>query len=171
MEQAGVLAFVAGIFVINACRVAGLVELPEAAKGDGVVSANIIEFLIPKRPVSLQAKPKSKQEWKNFVRLHAENNWTGLPPIQDSQLRLTLVYLCDESPPDIDNIIKPIQDALIGLVYEDDSLIADVDSHRRFLSEPLDLTKLPVLLAEGVSRGEECVYVRVNQSQSVEDYL
>ena len=135
------------------------------------MSGTIIEFLIPKRPVSLQAKPKSKQEWKSFVRFHAAQNWTGSPPVQNAYLRLTLVYLCDESPPDVDNIIKPIQDALIGLIYEDDRVIADVDSHRRFLSDPLDLVKLPGLLVEGALRGEECVYVKVSRSQTLEDYL
>lgn len=119
----------------------------------------------------MQAKVKSRQEWKDFVRLHAGKYWTDLPPIQDSQLRLTLVYLCDESPPDIDNIIKPIQDALIGLVYEDDSLIADVDSHKRFLSDPHDMAKWPNLLLEGALQGQECVYVRIGQSMNLENYL
>ena len=81
------------------------------------------------------------------------------------------MYLCDDSPPDTDNIIKPIQDALVGLIYEDDSLIADVDSHRRFLSDPLDLTSLPSLLVDGALIGKECVYVRVSRSKSLESYL
>ncbi len=132
---------------------------------------NILEFLIPKRPLSLQGNRESLKEWKSYVRLTAAQNWTVLSPIQNSNLRLTLVYLCDDSPPDIDNIIKPIQDALVGLVYEDDSLIADVDSHRRFLSEPLDLAKLPGLLVQGALIGKECVYVRVSQSKTLENYL
>lgn len=138
------------------------------------MNKSIIEFLIPKRPVSLQAKSQSKKEWKDFVKLHAAQNWTGSPPVQDVSLRLTIVYLCNDSPPDIDNIIKPIQDALNNLVYEDDGLIADVDSHRRFISDPVDLTKLsklPDLLVKGIEQNEECVYVRVSQSQNLEDYL
>lgn len=136
------------------------------------MNSNIIEFIIPKRPVSLQTgNRKNLQEWKNYVRHKATENWAGFLPIQDTDLRLTLVYLCDDSPPDIDNIIKPIQDALVGLVFEDDNLIADVDSHRRYLSEALDLAKLPGLLVEGALRGEECVYVRISQSQTLENYL
>ncbi|WP_236140141.1 RusA family crossover junction endodeoxyribonuclease [Nostoc sp. CMAA1605] len=84
---------------------------------------------------------------------------------------MTLVYFCDDYPPDTDNIIKPIQDALVGLVFEDDNLISDVDSHRRFMSDPIDLISLPSLLQNGVLIGEECVYVKVSESQPLEKYL
>ena len=82
-----------------------------------------------------------------------------------------MVYLADDSPADIDNIIKPIQDALVGMVYEDDALISDVDSHRRLLSEPIDVTDLPPLLRSGVAEGAECVYVRVTDAADLKDYL
>ena len=146
-------------------------ELPEEATGDGSMNRQILEFLIPSRPLSLQAKPKSKQDWKNFVCEMASQNWMDSSPIRDTDICLTLVYLCDDSPPDTDNIIKPIQDALVGLIYEDDSLIADVDSHRRFLSDPLDLTSLPSLLVNGALIGKECVYVRVSKSKALDEYL
>ena len=128
------------------------------------------EFLIPRRPLSLQAKSKSLRSWKAFVRQEATKVWTG-SSLQGDNLHLTLVYLCDESPPDIDNIIKPIQDALVGLVFDDDSQIADVESHRRFLDDTLDLTSLPQLLLSGIASQKECVYVRVADSQSLGTYL
>jgi crossover junction endodeoxyribonuclease RusA len=82
-----------------------------------------------------------------------------------------LVYLCNDSPADIDNIIKPIQDALVGVVYADDSLISDVDSHRRFLSDAIDVTNLPPLLVEGITVGEECIYIRVSLAENLEVYI
>lgn len=105
------------------------------------------------------------------MRSEAQKIWTGGSPIQDTNLQLTLVYLCDDYPPDIDNIIKPIQDALVGLVFEDDNLVSDVDSHRRFLSDPIDFINLPYLLQYGVLIGQECVYVKVSKSQPLEKYL
>ena len=93
-------------------------------------------------------------------------------PVSSSSLRFTIVYLCGNDPADTDNIIKPIQDALVGIVYTDDSLISDVDSHRRFLSDPIDVTTLPSLLQGGVIGGTECVYVRVADAvQDVGSYL
>jgi len=129
------------------------------------------EFVIPRRPVSLQGKPKGLNEWKTFVRSEAQKIWTGGSPINNANLQLTLIYLCGDNPPDTDNIIKPIQDALNKLVYEDDRLISDVESHRRFLSELIDITNLPLLLREAVIIGKECVYVKVSESQPLEKYL
>ncbi|MFN5239795.1 MAG: RusA family crossover junction endodeoxyribonuclease [Aphanizomenon sp.] len=113
---------------------------------------------------------------KTVVRAEAQKVWTGSSPIKDANLQLTLIYLCrgnygDRDLLDTDNIIKPIQDALNKLVYEDDKLVSDVESHRRFLSEPIDITNLPLLLQEGVIIGEECVYVKVSESQPLEKYL
>ena len=128
------------------------------------------EFLIRKRPLSLQAKRKSLQAWKSFVHTQAAIVWKD-SVIETGDLQLTLVYLCDVSPPDIDNIVKPIQDALIGLVFSDDSLIADVDSHRRSLNGIFDLTQLPSLVVDGIVSGNECVYVQVSSSRQLEAYL
>ncbi|NJM11509.1 MAG: RusA family crossover junction endodeoxyribonuclease [Synechococcaceae cyanobacterium SM1_2_3] len=131
------------------------------------------EFLIPQRPVSLQTRNRANlQAWKNFVRGEAQKVWNNsTPPVSSPPLRLSIVYLCDRSPADTDNIIKPIQDALVRLIFEDDCLVSDVDSHRRFLDEPIDLTNLPPLLQIGVAAGSECVYVRVSDAQDLRSYL
>jgi hypothetical protein len=135
------------------------------------------EFLIPRGPVSNQTRNKiNRREWIRLVNEEAQKVWTGSSPIKDANLQLTLIYLCrgnygDRNLLDTDNIIKPIQDALNKLVYEDDKLVSDVESHRRFLSEPIDMTNLPLLLRKGVIIGKECVYVKVSESQPLEKYL
>jgi crossover junction endodeoxyribonuclease RusA len=131
----------------------------------------IIEFLIPRRPVSLQTKNRANlQAWKNYVAGEAAKVWQGTM-IGTGNLELLLVYLFDLAPPDTDNIVKPIQDALVGLVFADDALISDVESHRRSLVGTFDLTRLPALLVAGIAAGQECVYVKVSTSLLLEDYL
>ena len=128
------------------------------------------EFLIPKRPVSLQTrKTRKRQDWQAFVRAEASKTWVGDP--YSGNVHLTLVYLYDTYPVDTDNIIKPIQDALIGLVYENDSLVTDVESHRRSLSDTFDVALCPLLLLRGIRSGSECVYVRINSAKALESYL
>jgi crossover junction endodeoxyribonuclease RusA len=129
-----------------------------------------LEFLIPKRPLSLQAKSTSLRAWQAFVRAEAAKVWKD-PIIQAGDLQLTLVYLSGISPPDTDNIVKPIQDALVGLVFSDDGLITDIESHRRSLGGTFDLTRLPPLVLAGIASGQECVYVKVSGSRSLEEYL
>lgn len=86
---------------------------------------------------------------------------------------MTLIYLCGSDPVDADNIIKPILDALKGLVYEDDILITDVESRRRTLSSLFDYTAeiWPDQLLQGLLSGSECVYVRISSQPFLEDKL
>lgn len=131
----------------------------------------MIEFLIPRRPVSLQTRKKENlRQWKDYVSAIAKENWNH-EIIEEKDLRLTLVYVCDDSPADIDNIIKPIQDSLVGVVYLDDILISDVDSHRRYLSDPIEIDQLPELLRQAIEVGSEAVYVNVSEAEALWGYL
>jgi Holliday junction resolvase RusA-like endonuclease len=105
------------------------------------------EFAIPQRPVSAQTKNrKNLQAWKAYVAAEAAKAWSADARPLTGGLRVTLVYLAADDAADVDNIIKPIQDALVGMVYADDFAVSDVDCHRRFLSAPIDVTGLPPLL-------------------------
>jgi Holliday junction resolvase RusA-like endonuclease len=131
------------------------------------------EFLIAGRPVSMQSKSrKHLQAWKKYVRDEVSKLWPpDRAPVCATDVRVTLVYLCNEVPADIDNIIKPILDAIAGLVIDDDFLVSDVDSHRRFLSDSIELRGLPPLLQWRVLIGNECVYVRASEAQDLRSYL
>jgi hypothetical protein len=111
------------------------------------------EFLIPERPVSLQTKSRRKlQAWKAFVRGEGEKIWpTAAKPVALLAVRITIVYLCDRDPAD--------------------SQVSDVDSHRRFLTDTVDLTALPPLIQQGALVGKECVYVRICAAQDLRSYL
>lgn len=111
------------------------------------------------------------QAWKSYVERFAQRHWKNPYIPIGTDLRLTLVYLCDDSPADIDNIIKPIQDAMVGIVYEDDVQISDVDSHRRYLTDVIIITDLPKILADAVKVGNEIVYVRVQSADKLGVYL
>lgn len=127
----------------------------------------LFELLLPRRPVSYQAKnSNNKQAWKDYIYGRAFSEWKQ-NPISIGGLKFTVVYLCESDPCDINNIIKPIQDALNSLVYADDGLVWDVAGHMRLLSEPIDTFGLPTLLAEAVIQGRECVYVSVIESAAL----
>jgi hypothetical protein len=129
------------------------------------------DFLIPRRPVSLQTRNRTNLlAWKNYVRAEAAKTWTG-EPYSGTDIQLILVYLFNSDPVDTDNIVKPIQDALVGLIYDDDSLVTDVESHRRPLAGTFDLTRCPNALIQGIVLSIECVYVRVCAPRPLEDYL
>lgn len=131
----------------------------------------LLEFILSRRPISHQSKSASnRQRWKEFVTAEAQKVWQGQPAVA-IPCQLTLVYFCNDRPADIDNIIKPIQDALVGLVYVDDIYVTDIDCHRRPLTAPFELARLPALLLPAIAMGQECVYVRISPSQAIESYL
>jgi crossover junction endodeoxyribonuclease RusA len=131
----------------------------------------LCEFVIPQRPVSVQSRRRDRlHEWVEYVRTRATSVWSDEPSSQQG-IRLTLVYLFDEVPLDVDNIIKPIQDAIVGIIVEDDAQITDVSSHRRCLKGIFDLSRLPTNLIGALGLSSECVYVRVSNSAALEDLL
>lgn len=130
----------------------------------------IFEFLIPRRPLSLQANRARLQQWKRYVRSEAEKTWTG-PPHSAVSYHLKLVYLCGSAPVDVDNIVKPIQDALDGLIYSGDIQVTDVESHRRPLAGTYEFVRFPKLLLQGLMSAQECVYVAIYEARPLEEYL
>ncbi|HEX8328367.1 MAG TPA: RusA family crossover junction endodeoxyribonuclease [Hymenobacter sp.] len=130
-----------------------------------------LEILLPRRPISHQSKDATKRQlWKEFVAKAAQTAWGSRAAVA-TPCQLTLVYFCGERPADIDNIIKPIQDALVGVVYVDDAYVTDVDSHRRLLTGIFDFARLPALFLNAVTANQECVYVRVSASQPIDFYV
>ena len=74
------------------------------------------EFVIPQRPVSQQARRQARlREWKDFVAGHARLAVNEPRELATEPVALRLLYLYDEAALDVDNILKPIQDALIGI--------------------------------------------------------
>jgi crossover junction endodeoxyribonuclease RusA len=69
---------------------------------------------------------------------------------------------------DVDNIPKPISDALKGLVYFDDEQVTDVLCRKRNLNSNLRVEKPSPVLAEGLSRGNEFLYIVVQEAPNQE---
>jgi hypothetical protein len=130
------------------------------------------EFLVPGQPLSLQTKSRRHlQLWKALVRAEAGKVWpAAVAPMSSVRVRITIVHLYTGRPADVDNIIKPIVDALVGLVIKDDLQVIDVDSHRRPLAAPHP-ANLPALLEQGIASKREFVYVRLSAAQHLRNYL
>lgn len=103
------------------------------------------EFVIDGPPVSQQARRRERvRQWRDEVRRVAERHWpTGELPVT-RPIMLTIIHFYDNVSMDIDNIPKPILDALKGLVYLDDEQITDVVCRKRNLSSDLRVEILQV---------------------------
>jgi Holliday junction resolvase RusA-like endonuclease len=119
-----------------------------------------IEFVIPQRPVSQQARRRERvREWQQFVAAHARGSLSSSHELATGPVALRLLYLYDEVALDVDNILKPIHDALIGVILEDDSVVTDVEIRRRWRGAAFTLNAVSPVLASGLQLGREFVYV------------
>lgn len=126
-----------------------------------------IEFIVVGKPISHQTKDRKRlQTWKSKVRDAAIARWKEEKPLGDL-LRVTITHYYDVEPgheegvPDSDNIVKPVRDALNGVIYVDDYQITDFVSRRRSLNASFRVKGMSPVLAEGFCKGEEFLHVKI----------
>lgn len=122
-----------------------------------------LEFVVEGTPVSLQAKrPESREAWKAKVKAAS---YTVLPEGHFSAgvpMSITLFYF----PPapmqgDVDNIVKPVLDALRGHVYHDDSQVERVWVQKFEPGRVFQFTNPTKALTAAILGGKPILYVRV----------
>ena len=77
---------------------------------------------------------------------------------------LTITYFYDSVSMDVDNIPKPILDALKGLVYLDDEQVTDILCRKRNLNTDVRIENPTSILAEGLSRANQFLYVVIEEA-------
>ncbi len=116
----------------------------------------------PSHPVTFNLSPLAPIGTRACFTVSVEKNWRATHFAATVPVSVTLICLCEEDPPDADNIPKPIIDALKGLAFEDDSQVTDLVSRRRYLRGTFrKLDRASAVLVGGFELGTEFVYVRV----------
>src|SRR5437868_12874728 len=100
----------------------------EQEKAKTPAGMQLVEFTVDGPPISHQTHDKANlQAWKNLIRVEAAKVWS-VPPMYDAvKFVLMNFYEGPRAPLDDDNMAKPIRDALIGLVYQDDKQITHAE--------------------------------------------
>ena len=117
----------------------------------------MIEFVVRGTPRSAQAR--SKGRWQQEVR-------SAVPPeieVLTGPLRLRIDFFFDGiTGLDTDNIIKPIQDALENVLYEDDRSVVDVCARKINLQRLPGMVRAPRALLDALDgRPSDFVFVRL----------
>jgi crossover junction endodeoxyribonuclease RusA len=132
------------------------------------------EFTVDGPLVSHQTRNTARlRTWQQTVRVAAARRWpAGTPPVTE-RLRFTVTYYHDGISVriDNDNLVKPIQDALNGLIYEDDRQITDTHVCKTDLNGSFRVRDMSPVLAEGFCRGNEFLYVRVELAPDHEELI
>jgi hypothetical protein len=99
------------------------------------------------------------------VRTEAAALWGGIPPLT-RRLRIVLTYYHEgeSTSLDSDNLLKPIQDALNGLVYADDVQVVDTAVRRTSIDQPIVARRASRVLLMGFHTGEPFVHVIIDEA-------
>lgn len=95
------------------------------------------------------------------MRQEAEKYWSSEQKTATGLVMLQITYFFDSDKMDVDNIVKPIQDAMKGLAYVDDNQVSDLLVRKRNLSNNFRIENMTSTLAEGFARGNEFLHIVV----------
>lgn len=129
-----------------------------------------LEVCVHGQPVSAQTgNRRALQAWKDRVRAACEAAWmSGQPPIEGS-VTIRVTHYFEVRIGDVDNLMKPIQDALQGVAYMNDKQVTDVTGNRRDIEGSFRVRYISERLAAAFTDGRPFVHIRVWQSPKREE--
>ena len=129
------------------------------------------EFVIDGPPVSQQTRRAEKRrDWISKVENEAKSHWPEdeLPVVDSIMVKITYFYEENVSPKiDVDNMSKPILDALKGVVFTDDSQVTDLLCRKR-KSENIRVEISSDILLNQLDQGNEFLFIVVQDAPDQE---
>jgi crossover junction endodeoxyribonuclease RusA len=139
-----------------------MVRTPIRSDRQSDAIAPYFEFCVHGRPVSAQAHDRRRlSAWKDQVLELARTAWPKDTPPLTVAVELRIAHYSEKRFADMDNLIKPIQDALQGLAYLDDSMVSDVTGNWRDINGRFPVRFMSLPLASAFSDGREFVHIRL----------
>ena len=122
------------------------------------------DFTIAGPPVSQQARRAERiEEWRDAVKEAANRLWLGAPPVE-GVVMVTVIYFHDGRRFDVDNIPKPILDALNGLVFSDDNQVTDLVCRKLNLDDLTRVVSGSEVLKEAIDNGGQFLHIVVENA-------
>lgn len=123
----------------------------------------MLDFTVTGIPLSARAASRSRRRWQDRVAGAARHAWTRAEPLIARDVSVTIIFFYfGDTDLDVDNVAKPILDALIGIVYDDDRSVVQLMIRKTRLAYGLDFPDASAALAEGLDANADFVYVRVS---------
>ena len=107
------------------------------------------------------------REWSQEVQNIAGEIWDSDLPYT-GEVMVTITYFYEGASLDVDNIPKPILDALKGLIYSDDSQVSDLLCRKRDLRGDLRIYNPSAILLESLSTSEGLLHIAVVNAMNQE---
>lgn len=108
-----------------------------ANDAQNVAASLPFEFIVTGTPRSIHSR-NSRRVWTNTVKDAAAAAWVDDRPL-GTEVNVTIVYFYRDGSIDVDNLIKPIMDAMNNVIYDDDALVSQVLARKTELRSGLEI--------------------------------
>lgn len=126
------------------------------------------EMVMEQAPVSSQTRRRQRfHEWQQDLARAARLVWDTEAPVA-VPVSVTITYFFDDTPVDVDNIPKPILDALKGLVFRDDSQVYDLLCRKRNRADNLRIEGPSQDLLDALNNSRQVLHIKVTAAQNPE---
>ncbi|HTZ36505.1 MAG TPA: RusA family crossover junction endodeoxyribonuclease [Stellaceae bacterium] len=124
------------------------------------------EFVVEGTPVSQQAKRRqSLREWQDCVRAAARQNLPAGHFLTSGPLSITLFYFpATPLQGDIDNIVKPVLDALTRVIYVSDRQLHRVVVQKFEPGNVFEFRTPSAALAEAIGKAKPALYIGLSDN-------
>jgi Holliday junction resolvase RusA-like endonuclease len=124
-----------------------------------------VEFVVLGSPVSNQSTNAANlTAWKNTVKGEALKVWTK-PPLTGKLKAILINFHTGDKPSlDLDNMSKPVHDAMNKLVYDDDRQIRQAEISHVKIDSPMVFAGVSKVLAGAIQKGQQFLYVRIEDT-------
>ena len=118
------------------------------------------EFTVDGAALSQRGDRGNLEKWRKRVKNSAIQRWHGQPPVAEE---IMVTVTCFHLPKkfDIDNILKPILDAMSKLIYVDDKQITDLHCYKRVVRTDLEVRNPSSVLRDALGRSAQFVHIVV----------
>jgi len=134
---------------------------------DDLEPAFPLELLLEAVPLSFKASPASRDAWKEQIRVAINTILDPSGWATESPVSVTIFYFPDgPMNGDIDNIVKPILDALMPRIYVNDAQVERVWVQKFESEKSFRIDNPTVKLAAAIDAEPPIVYIRVDNEIS-----
>ncbi len=120
-------------------------------------------FAVIGTPVSSQGSSESKRKYQKTVTEAASKNVVN-PVKGNERIRIEIDWFSEgfQNKPDVDNMVKPVQDALKGILFVDDDQVVSVEARKHDIRSAIHFTDEPLCVIEPLMSGhKEYIFVRI----------
>ena len=135
----------------------------------------IFSIVLPRTPKSVQADSKKKYQYQKAISDAATAKYAKAP-VSNDRLYIRIIWFARKDVGlDVDNIIKPIADALQGVVYRNDRQLAqcfsmriDLEKTYRISNDNISIERYQEVIDTIDARRSDALYIEVGTLTSQE---